>query len=126
MIYNEPKMYYEDGAEVKGVITNYKPPIPVLSNIKNKPIKGNTRFQKINSKNDTKIKFSLAFDIATSGKKEYKKFLIHYGDLFKFIDEWGYIYTGKIDSNIDIDMPIEADIYYIGVELLCNCEVSGF
>ncbi|EKQ52750.1 MULTISPECIES: hypothetical protein [unclassified Clostridium] len=125
MVYNEPKLFYEDGSEVNGVVTNYKPPLPSFNTIKNKPLKGNTRFQTINGKNDTKIRFTLAFNIIDCGKDSYKKFLIHYGDLFKFKDEWGYTYTGRLEPSMDIDMPIEADIYYIAVEMLCNCEVSG-
>jgi len=46
-------------------------------------------------------------------------------DLFTFIDEWNYIYTGRIQDNMSMDMPIEGDIYYVGVEMICNCEVSG-
>lgn len=125
MVYNDPQLFYEDGSEVNGVITNYKPPIPSFRIIKNKPIKGNTRFQTLKGKNDTKIKFSVAFNIIDSGTASYKKFMSHYGDLFQFIDEWGDTYTGRIETNLDIDMPIEADIYYISVEMLCNCEVTG-
>lgn len=119
------KLFYEDGSEVNGVITNYKPPLPSFKLIKNKPLKGNTRFQTINGKNDAVIKFSVAFDISECGQDEYKKFMAHYKDLFKFEDEWGRSYTGRFQTNMDMDMPIEGEIYYIGVELLCNCEVSG-
>jgi len=117
---------YEDGSEVIAVITNYTPALPSFKLIKNKPLKGNTRFQSIKGKNDTKIKFSVVFDISTHGKDSYKKFLAHAGvDLFTFIDEWNYIYTGRIQDNMSMDMPIEGDIYYVGVEMICNCEVSG-
>ena len=120
------KLYYEDGSEVNGVITNYKPPLPSFKLIKNKPLKGNTRFQSVKGKNDTKIKFSVVFDISNHGKNSYKKFLAHAGvDLFTFIDEWNYIYTGRIQYNMSMNMPIEGDIYYVGVEMICNCEVSG-
>lgn len=117
---------YEDGSEVIAVITNYTPALPSFKLIKNKPLKGNTRFQNIKGKNDTKIKFSVVFDISTHGKDSYKKFLAHAGvDLFTFIDEWNYTYTGRILESMSMDMPIEGDIYYVGVEMLCNCEVSG-
>lgn len=119
------QLYYEDGSKVNGVITNYIPPLPSFNLIKNKPLKGNTRFQMINGKNDTKIKFSVAFDISECGEDEYKKFMKHYKDLFKFIDEWGSNYTGRIEPSTSMDMPIEGEIYYIGVEMLCNCEVDG-
>lgn len=121
----ELRMYYEDGTEVKGVITNYKPPLPSFKLIKNKPLKGNIRFQKINGKNDTVIKFSVVFDISECGETEYLKFISHYLDLFKFKDEFGRFYTGRLNNSMDVDMPIEGEIYYIGVEMLCNCEVSG-
>ena len=119
------KLYYEDGTEVNGVITNYKPPLPSFKVIKNKPLKGNTRFQKINGQNDARIKFSVVFDISECGSSAYIKFMNHYHDLFKFVDEWGRYYTGHLETGIDIDMPIEGEIYYIGVEMHCNCEVSG-
>lgn len=125
MEYREPRLFYFDGTEVNGVITNYKPPVPIFKSIKNKPLKGNTRFQTINTKNDTKIKFSIAFNIADCGKDAYKRFISNYGNVFKFIDEWGDTYTGKFEDNIDIDTPIEGDIYYIALEMFCNCEVGG-
>jgi hypothetical protein len=125
MTYNEPKLYYEDGSQVGCVITNYTPPVPVIKLIKNKPLKGNTHFQKINGKDDTKIRFSAAFNISECTKAEYQKFLTKHSDLFTFVDEYGTNYTGRIDNDPSNDMPIEGDIYYIGVELLCNCEVSG-
>lgn len=118
-------LYYEDGSEVNAVITNYTPALPFFKLIKNKPLKGSTHFQKIKGKNDTKMKFSLVFDIATHGKDSYKKFLLHYYDLFKFEDEWGYWYTGRLEESMSMDMPIEGDIYYVGVEMLCSCEVDG-
>lgn len=117
---------YEDGSEVMAVITNYTPAVPSFKIIKNKPLKGNTHFQKIRGKNDTKIKFSVVFDIANHGRDSYKKFMLHIGtDLFTFIDEWNYTYTGMLQESVSMDMPIEGDIYYVGVEMLCNCEVSG-
>ena len=125
MTYNEPKLYFEDGSLVEGVITNYTPPIPIINLIKHKPLKGNTHFQKIKGKSETQIKFSLAFSIKDCGKPAYKKFLSHHYDLFSFHDEDGLIYTGRIVNDPSNDMPVEGDIYYVGVELLCNCEVSG-
>jgi hypothetical protein len=125
MEYNEPKLFYEDNSQVDCVITNYTPPTPVIKLIKNKPLKGNTHFQKIKGKNDTQIKFSVAFNIKECGRPAYRKFLTHYHDLFIFVDEDGINYSGMIDGNLSTDMPIEGDIYYIGITLICNCEVVG-
>jgi hypothetical protein len=119
------KLYYEDGTAVNGVIANYKPPLPSFKLIKNKPLKGNTRFQRINGKNDATIKFSVVFDISECGAQAYKTFMAHYQDLFTFIDEFGRSYTGRLNPSMEMDMPIEDEIYYIGVEMFCNCEVSG-
>jgi hypothetical protein len=117
---------YEDGTEVMAVITNYTPALPSFKTIKNKPLRGNTHFQRVSKKDDTKIKFSVVFDIATHGVGSYRKFLAHIGkDLFTFIDEWNYVYKGMLQENLSMDMPIEGDIYYVGVEMLCNCEVTG-
>lgn len=125
MTYNEPKLYFEDGSQVDCVITNYTPPTPVTNLIKHKPLKGNTHFQKIKGKSDTQIKFSAAFSIRECGKASYRNFLQHHSDLFSFYDEDNVHYTGRISNNINNDMPIEGDIYYVGIELLCNCEVTG-
>jgi hypothetical protein len=118
---------YEDGTEVMSVITNYTPALPSFKLIKNKPLKGNTHFQTIkNGKDDTKIKFSVVFDIANNGVESYRKFLAHISkDVFTFIDEWNYVYRGRLQESLTMDMPIEGDIYYVGVEMICNCEVTG-
>lgn len=71
------------------------------------------------------MKFSLVFDIVIYGKDLYKKFLFYYYDLFKFEDEWGYWYIGRFEESMFMDMLIEGDIYYVGVEMLCSCEVDG-
>lgn len=123
--YSEPKIFYEDGGQVNCVITNYTPPTPIAKLIKNKPLKGNTHFQKIKGKNDTRIKCSVVFNIKECTKAEYRKFLVHYYDLFTFVDEDNISYTGRISTELSTDMPIEGDIYYIAIELLCNCEVTG-
>lgn len=122
MKYNEPKLYYENSVIVNGTITNYKPPVPVFKLISNKPLNGNLKFQHI-GKGDTTIKFSIAFNISDCGKDEYKKFLRNYSKQFTFVDEWGDHYVGRLKENIEINNPIEGDIYYVSVEMICNCEI---
>lgn len=119
------KLYYEDGTMVNCVIANYQPPVPSFTRIKNKPLKGNTRFQTIKGANDSTLKFSVVFDISECGKAAYQKFMNHYNDIYSFYDEYGRKYTGMLSANFDMDMPIEDEIYYVGVEMFCNCEVTG-
>ncbi|MGY0372471.1 hypothetical protein [Clostridium sp. JNZ J1-5] len=131
MVYDEPKLYFSNidgtkGTEVQGVITNYKPPVPVLNNKGNKVLLGYTHFQE-GIKADTNIKFSIAFDINTEIDKEnFKEFRSKYNEYFYFKDEFNTIYKGKFVNTYDIDMPIEGDIYYIGLELLCGHDISGY
>lgn len=131
MVYNEPKLYFSNedetkGTEVQGVITNYKPPVPVINNKGNKVLLGYTHFQE-GLKADTKIKFSIAFDINTQEDiNNFKLFRSRYNEYFYFKDELGTLYKGKLVNSYDINMPIEGEIYYISLELLCGHDISGY
>ena len=131
MVYNEPKLYYSNsdgtrGAEVKGIITNYKPPAPAINNKGNRVLLGYTHFQD-GIKADTQIKFSIAFDMNTEEDiKNFKEFRSRYNEYFYFMDEFNIIYKGKFVNTYDIEMPIEGDIYYISLELLCGHDITGY
>ncbi|MBU3171349.1 hypothetical protein [Clostridium estertheticum] len=130
MVYNEPKMYFSNkdktkGTEVLGTIANYKPPCPVLNNKGNKVLLGYTHFQE-GIKADTQIKFSIVFDINTvEDINNFKKFRSKYNEYFYFKDELDTLYRGKFVGTYEIDSPIEGDIYYIALEMLCGHDIAG-
>ncbi|KEI05684.1 hypothetical protein G8V03_12155 [Clostridium botulinum D/C] len=131
MDYREPKLYYSDengekSVQVQCIVTNYKPPVPILNTVGNKPLLGFTHFQD-ELKSDTKINFSIAFDINTQQDIDnFKEFRIRYSEYFYFVDELNTIYKGKLVNEYNIDMPIEGDIYYVQLELLCGHDISGY
>lgn len=131
MKYNEPKLYFsnEDGTkgiEVQAVVANYKPPAPILNNKGNKVLLGYTHFQQ-ELKSDTKIKFSIVFDINTQEDiNNFKEFRSKYNEYFYFIDELETLYKGKFINEYNIETPIEGEIYYISLELLCGHDISGY
>lgn len=132
MDYKEPELWYSDNnnglmlEKVPCTITNYKPPAPVLNRKSNKVLLGYTHFQE-KLKADTIIKFSMAFVIETEeDKKNFINFRNRYNDSFYFIDEFNITYKGCLQSNYDAETPVEGDIYYIAVEMLCPHEVSGY
>lgn len=120
-MYIEPKLYYADsGDEVPCTITNYKPPRPVIKRIANKPLSGHSRFQ-IVANCDTSIKFSIVFNIESQGDiNEYIRFMDNYNSAFIFQDEFNRRYAGLLEGDFDVTSPIEGDIYYISVEMLCT------
>ncbi len=124
MDYNEPKLY-ADGNLINCTITNYKPPRPVIQRIANKPLNGYSKFQ-IVGQCDTLITFTVVFNIETMDDvNAYKSFMSSYNKEFTFIDEWNKSYTGFLQGDWDMASPIEGDVYYIGVEMLCPCDVGG-
>ncbi|WP_039282113.1 hypothetical protein [Clostridium massiliodielmoense] len=131
MDYKEPKLYYctpngGKGAEVKCIITNYNPPVPILNTVGNKSLLGYTHFQE-ELKADTKIKFSIAFDINTQKDIDnFKEFRSRYSEYFYFVDELNTTYKGKLVNEYNIEMPIEGDIYYIQLEILCGHDIVGY
>ncbi|MCB2300399.1 hypothetical protein [Clostridium tagluense] len=130
MEYNEPKLFYSNadktkGAEVPGTITNYKPPAPVLDTKGNKVLLGYTHFQD-GIKSDTIIKFTIVFDInSIEDVNNFKKFRSKYNEFFYFVDELKTLYKGRLTGAYEIDSPIEGDIYYIGLEMLCGHDIMG-
>ncbi|KEI12796.1 hypothetical protein FDJ70_07560 [Clostridium botulinum] len=130
MKYNEPQLFFcennKKGNNVGGVITKYKPPAPKLEVKSNKVLLGYTHFQE-EIKSDTVIKFSIAFDISSEvDKLKYLKFIRSYNQYFYFVDEFGVKFKGKFVNTFDTDMPIEGEIYYISLEMLCPHSVEGF
>ncbi|MGU9539652.1 hypothetical protein ACQX0N_11875 [Clostridium tepidum] len=125
-------LLYEDGTNVGGIISNYKPPRPAHFRKGIRTIDGYTYFQK-DITSDCIISFSITFQIkgkddkeTESNIKKFIKFRNNYGSRFIFVDEFGTKYKGYFQNKYDIDTPIEGDIYYIGLEMLCNHEVSGW
>lgn len=130
MEYKEPQLFFcennKKGGNVGGVITNYKPPVPKLDVKGNKVLLGYTHFQE-GIKSDTTIRFSIVFDInSEEDKLKYLKFIRSYNQYFYFIDEFGIKFKGKFISTFDPDMPIEGEIYYISLEMLCPHDIAGF
>lgn len=117
---------YDDGSNVGGIVCKYKPPIPVSLSQGNKSLHGYTIFQD-KSKSDTKIKFSIAFETKTEEQiNKFLKFRTNVDERFIFIDEFGIEFRGYLVGNLDIDTPIEGDIYYISLEMLCACSLDGW
>ncbi|WP_142415490.1 hypothetical protein [Clostridium culturomicum] len=125
-------LLYEDGSNAGGEITNYKPPRPTHFRKGTKAIHGYTYFQN-NSTSDCVIDFTIVFQIKGESGQETKsniekflKFRNSYKERFTLIDEFGIKYKGYIQNKYELDTPIEGDIYYISIELLCNHDVSGW
>lgn len=117
---------YDNGIDTGGTITNYKPPVPVDLRKGNKSLRGYTIFQDA-ILSDTLIKFSIAFETHTKEEIEkFKLFRSKYSERFIFFDEFGTEFRGYFQGKIDIDTPIEGDIYYISVEMLCPCGLAGW
>ncbi|NFH48306.1 hypothetical protein FC976_14040, partial [Clostridium sporogenes] len=57
---------------------------------------------------------------------KFLNFRKNYSGKFIFVDEFGIQYKGYLQNKFEIDTPIEGDIYYINLELLCNHEASGW
>ncbi|PRR77697.1 hypothetical protein CLLI_22610 [Clostridium liquoris] len=125
-------LLYEDGTNTGAVISSYKPPRPAYFRKGIRTIDGYTYFQK-DIKSDCIIDFTIAFQIkgktdseTLSNINKFIKFRNRYTERFIFIDEFGTTYKGYFQNKYDLDTPIEGDIYYINLELLCNHEVSGW
>lgn len=120
------QLKYDNGINTGAIITNYKPPVPTQMRKGNKSLTGYTVFQ-LPVKSDTLIKFSVAFETHTLEQiKRFKEFRNKYTERFIFIDEFGTEYRGYFQGNFDIDTPIEGDIYYISIEMLCPCPITGW
>ena len=64
----------------------------------------------------------MAFETHTLEQiKRFKEFRNKY-----IIDEFGTEYRGYFQGNFDIDTPIEGDIYYMSIEMLCPCPITGW
>lgn len=117
---------YDDGSNVGGIVCKYKPPIPASLRQGNKSLHGYTIFQD-KSKSDTKIKFSVAFETKTEEQIDnFLKFRTNFNERFVLIDEFRIEFRGYLSGNLDIDTPIEGDIYYISLEMLCPCGLDGW
>lgn len=126
------ELLYANGINVGGTISSYKPPRPTNFRKGTRVIHGYTYFQN-NSTSDCIIDFTIAFNIKGRTEAEteeniskFLKFRNKYSERFIFIDEFGVIYKGYLQNKYDIVTPVEGDIYYIGLELLCNHDVSGW
>ncbi|MBC2579998.1 hypothetical protein [Clostridium sp. DJ247] len=125
-------LLYEDGSETGGVINNYKPPKPAYFRKGTRTIGGYTQFQN-NTASDCIIDFTIVFQIkgntdieTVANAQKYMKFIQNYANRFILINEFGIVYKGYIQNKFDLNTPIEGDIYYIDVELLCNHSVTGW
>ncbi|HCL4548931.1 hypothetical protein EXM36_07815 [Clostridium botulinum] len=125
-------LLYEDGKNTGGVITNYKPPRPAYFRKGIRTVQGYTYFEK-NIKSDCIIEFTVVFNIKGENDEEtqsnitkFLDFRKNYSGRFIFVDEFGIQYKGYLQNKFEIDTPIEGDIYYINLELLCNHEASGW
>lgn len=117
---------YENGIDCGGTITNYKPPVPVSLRKGNQSLHGHTIFQDpIDS--DTLIAFSIAFETHTEEQiKTFKLFRSKFSERFIFLDEFKTEYRGYLQGKIGINTPIEGDIYYMSLEMLCPCGIEGW
>ena len=129
----ECNLLYENGTDTGAIITNYTPATPSTFRQGVKTVHGYTYFQKNKKKSDCTINFTIAFQIKgrseTETKNNINKFLNfrnNYQERFIFVDEFNTKYKGYIQNRYDIKTPIEGDIYYIDVTLLCNHDVSGW
>nr|KEH90491.1 hypothetical protein Z963_p0048 [Clostridium botulinum C/D str. It1] len=119
-------MKYDNGIDTGGTVTNYKPPVPVDLRKGNKSLHGYTIFQDAIA-TDTLIKFSIAFETHTKEEiDKFKLFRSKYSERFIFLDEFGTEFRGYLQGKIEIDTPIEGDIYYISLEMLCPCGIDGW
>lgn len=121
--YNEPQLLCE-GVKIDCTITVYTPPIPSVKRIVNKPLNGYSKFQAIGG-TDTLIDFTVAFNIENGNAADYKSFISNFNKQFTFIDEWGKQYSGYLQGDLHITNPVEGDIYYIQVQMLCPCDAGG-
>ena len=117
---------YDDGSNVGGIVCKYKPPVPTNLRQGNKALHGNTIFQDKN-KSDTKIKFSVAFETKKEDQiNNFLKFRTKFQERFIVVDEFGIEFRGYLSGNLDIDTPIEGDIYYVSLEMICPCGLDGW
>ncbi|WPC42966.1 hypothetical protein [Clostridium sp. JS66] len=126
------ELFYDDGTETGGIISNYKPPRPAYFRKGVRTISGYTQFQD-NVKSDCIIEFMISFQIkgntdveTEANAQKYMKFIQKYSQRFILKNEFGIIYKGYIQNKFDLNTPIEGDIYYINVEMLCNHDISGW
>lgn len=131
MDYKEPKLYYSTGNGKIGVqvpccITNYKPPVPILNRKGNKVLLGYTHFQE-KLKSDTAVRFTAAFDInSKKDQEDFKTFRKRYNEIFYFQDEMETLYKGVFQNSYDVETPIEGDIYYVSLEMVCPHDINGY
>lgn len=104
----EPFLQYEDGSVCSGIVSDWDSG-PTLNVIKNRPLKGYTRFQK-QPITDESFNFTLTFSIDDCGYDEYKKFTQHIYDVFTFFSEWGGGHVGCL-TKVDPSMIIENKLY---------------
>ncbi|MEY7998602.1 hypothetical protein AB8U03_00050 [Clostridium sp. Mt-5] len=123
---------YSDGIDTGSVITNYKPPRPAYFRKGIRTISGYTQFQE-NIKSDCIVECTLSFQIkgdtdaeTQANAQKYLTFLSRCTERFTLINEFGVTYKGYIQEKFDPDTPIEGDIYYIAIQLLCNHDISGW
>lgn len=130
--FKQSLLYDNDGSDTGASITNYKPPRPPYFRKGTRTIGGYTQFQdEICS--DCIIEFTAVFPIkgdydaqTEENIDKFLKFRKNYSQRFRFIDEFGTVFKGYIQDKFDIDTPVEGDIYYISISLLCNHDVSGW
>ncbi|PJI07039.1 MULTISPECIES: hypothetical protein [Clostridium] len=120
--YNEPQLLCE-GTKVNCTITDYTPPKPSIKRIANKTLNGHSKFQQVGG-TDCLIDFTVVFNIEDGNITDYKNFMASFYKEFTFIDEWGYNYTGYMQGDWQVKNPIEGDIYYIPVEMICPCNAG--
>lgn len=120
------QLKYDNGVNTGAIITNYKPPVPTQTRKGNKTLIGYTVFQD-EVESDTLIKFSVAFETHTTEQiAQFKRFRSKYNERFILIDEFKTEYRGYFQNKLDADTPIEGDIYYMSIEMLCPCPLTGW
>lgn len=115
MAEQEPYLLYADGSECLGTITDWGSG-NVIYTVKNKPLKGPTRFQEMPT-NDQDITFTLTFSIPDCGSDEYQKFKQFQNKQFTFVSEWGGGHIGYF-LKCEPKMVIESTVYTFNCELL--------
>lgn len=126
------QLLYDDGTDTGAIITNYKPPYPAYYRKGVRTISGYTQFQQ-NFKSDCIIECTLAFQVKGETDEEtqnnvetYLMFLNRYFERLTLINEFDVTYKGYIQEQFEPSTPVEGDIYYIAIHLLCNHDVSGW
>lgn len=108
MAEQEPYLMFSDGSISQGIISDWSS-APVIQVIKNKPLKGRTRFKKM-PLNDQIFNFTITFSIPDCGFAEYQKFSANLNADMTIFSEWGGGHPMVI-TKVDPEMVIENVLY---------------